>query len=182
VKLLPIFILMILVAAFCLRINARGISQEKKDLAKKDQAAFEKEMAERPREALSIARRAAIGFAGDEKQLYAWAVNLQEKYLAELSLAQALELAEAFENKLEDPQSGRRVRIDWLIARAPGASQAEVRRLLGSPQRNSFQIVYRRQVEQWIYDQPVPAWLTFSCTKGQIYRLQTVQSALLKKS
>jgi hypothetical protein len=177
VKSLGFFILMILVVAFCRDENVRGISQEKKDLA-----AIEKEMAERPREAISIARRGATAFPGDEKQLYAWAVNQQEKYLAELSLAQALELVEVCENKLEDPQAGRRVRINWVTTHAPGASQDEVRRLLGSPQRNSFQIVYRRQLEQWIYEQPVPASLTFSCTKGQIQRLQTVQSTLLKKS
>ena len=176
-KSIRFFKLIILIAAFCLSVTSRGISQEKKDLT-----AIEKEMAERPREAISIARRAATAFPDEEKQLYTWAVNHQEKYLAELSLAQALDLAEAWEKKLEDSQAGRRVRINWLMARAPGASQDEVRRMLGSPQRNSFQIVYCRQVEQWIYEQPVPAWLTFTCTKGQIPRLQTVQSALLKKS
>jgi hypothetical protein len=131
---------------------------------------------------MSIARRAATVLESDEKQLYSWAAKRQEKILPELSLAQAVELAEVFEKKLEDGQAGRRVRINWLTGHAPGLTQDEVRRLLGSPQKQTFQIVYRRQLEQWIYQQPAPVWLTFSCTKGQIPRLQTVQSAISEKS
>jgi len=170
VKSLPIFILMFLFAAFRLGLSApRELGQEKKELA-----AFEKEMAERPQEALSIARRAAATFADAEKMLYSSAVKEQEKHLAELNLSQVLDLAEAFEKKLVDHHAGRRIRINWLTARALGLTQDEVRRLLGLPQKSSFQIVYRRQIEQWVYDQPVPAWLTFSCSKGQIPRLQSV--------
>ncbi len=177
-RLLPYFILINACAILCLDLNARGIlAQEKKELA-----AFEKEMVDRPGEALSIARRAATIYVNDEKQLYALAVKHQEKHLAELSLAQAIELAETFEKKLDDPQSGRGVRISWLLSRGPGLHPDEVRCLLGSPLKISFQIVYRRQLEQWTYEQPAPAWLTFSCTKGQVPRLQTVQSAFREKS
>ncbi len=150
----------------------RALPQVKKDLA-----VYEKEMAERPLEAMSIARRATVPFPDDEKQLFKLAANQLEKRLSELSLAQALELAEVLEKKLEDSQAGRRIRFNWIQARSPGLSQEEVRRLLGSPQRNSFQVVYFRQIEQWIYDQPVPAKLTFSCTKGQSPRLDVVHSS-----
>lgn len=178
VKSLPYFFLINGVAIFVLDLNARGIlGQEKKELA-----AFEKEMIDRPREALSIARRAAAVYANDEKQFFTLAVKHQEKHLAELSLAQAIELAETIEKKLEDSQSGRGLRINWLLSRGPGLSPDEVRRLLGSPLKISYQIVYRRQLEQWIYEQPAPAWITFSCTKGQIPRFQTVQSAHREKS
>jgi hypothetical protein len=178
VKSLRHVILIWFLAALCLDLNARWSSaQEKKGLA-----ALEKDMAERPQEAVSIARRASASFADDEKQLYSWAVKRQEKILVELSLAQGIELAEVFEKKLDDAQAGRRVRLNWIKDHAPGLTPDEVRRLLGSPQRNSFQIVYRRQVEQWIYEQPVPISLTFSCTKGQIPRLQAVHSVVPEKS
>jgi hypothetical protein len=143
---------------------------------KNEVAAYEKEMADHPTEALSIARRAAAVFANEEKNLYWLAVKLQEKHLNELSLVQAIELAETFEKKLEDTQAGRVVRINWLTSKGIGASMDEVRQLLGIPLRISFQIVYRRQFEQWTYEQPVPAHLTFSCTKGQTPRLQNVHS------
>jgi hypothetical protein len=172
VKSISILILMFSIGTYSHIQTGTGVlSQDKKDLA-----AFEKEMAERPQEALSIARRAAPAFADDEKQLYRWALVHQEKHLPDLSLNQVVELAEAAEKKLDDSQASRRVRINWLLARAAGLSQDEVRRLIGSPQRSSFQFVYSRQLEQWTYDQPAPAWLTFSCTKGQVPRLQSVQT------
>ncbi len=57
---------------------------------KKELAAYEKEMAERPLEALSIARRASALLSDEEKRLYGLAVKHQEKHLRELSLAQAI--------------------------------------------------------------------------------------------
>jgi hypothetical protein len=177
VKTWSIFILIFFLPEFALDLSARGDqTQEKRDLA-----ALEKEMADRPQEALSIARRAAAANADTEKALYALAAKEQEKHLGDLSLAQALELAEAMEKKLDDSQAARRVRITWLVARGPGLNQEEVRRVLGAPKRNSLQIVYFRQIEQWVYDQPVPALLAFSCTKGQIPRLQTIQTSFQDK-
>ncbi len=176
-KLLPPFILIILILTACLDWNAPGLSaQEKKELG-----SYEKEMAERPQEAMSIARRAATVLTGDEKQLFSWAAKRQEKILAELSLAQAIELAEVFEKKLEDAQAGRHVRITWLTSHVTGLTPDDVRRLLGLPQKQTFQIVYRRQLEQWVYEQPSAVWLTFSCTKGHVHRLQAVQTSHREK-
>ena len=144
--------------------------QEKKELA-----AYEKEIAERPLEALSIARRASALFADQEKHLYGLAVKQQEEHLPELSLAQAIELAEAFEKKLEDPDAAYYVRQNWLVARGYGLSQEDVRRLLGLPQKISMQILYGRQLEQWNYERPSRLWLVFLCTKTHIPALQTVR-------
>ena len=43
----------------------------------------------------------------------------------------------------------------------------EVRRLLGKPQRVSRQIVFRRTVEQWVYDAPISTRVEFSQLPGQ---------------
>lgn len=176
-KSLHYFIWMAACAILCLNLRVGAVAQEKKELV-----TFEKEMIEHPLEALSVARRGASAFANDEKELYALAGKHQVKHLNELSLAQAIDLAETFEKKLEDPQSGRGVRINWLSSRGIGLSPDEVRRLLGPPLKISFQFVYRRQLEQWTYEQPAPAWLSFTCTKGQVPRLQTVQIAFPGKS
>ena len=142
---------------------------------KKELAAYEKEMAERPLEALSIARRASALFADEEKHLYGLAVKHQEKHLPELSLAQVIELAEVVEKKLQDPAAAYHVRQSWLVARGFGLGQEDVRRLLGLPQKISFQILYGRQLEQWKYERPSRLWLVFLCTKTHISTLQTVR-------
>lgn len=48
-----------------------------------------------------------------------------------------------------------------------GMSAAEVQALLGRPKRISRQIVYRRYLEMWTYEQPSLVWVQFTCTKGQ---------------
>jgi hypothetical protein len=166
--------LSLLAVAFIFGVTAaRGHwLQEKKELA-----AYEKEMAERPLEALSIARRASALFTDEEKHLYGLAVKQQEKHLPELSLSQAIELAEALEKKLQDTASAYHVRQSWLVARGVGLSQEDVRRLLGLPQKISFQILYGRQLEQWNYERPNRLWLTFACTKNHMPTLQTVRSS-----
>ncbi len=139
-------------------------------------AAYEKEMAEHPREALAIARRAVRAFGKDEKRLYALAVQLQEKNLPFLGLGQVTELAETVEKKLEDRAVSNRIRVSWLQQRGLGLSTQEVRQLLGPPAHVSSQILFRSQIEQWSYDLPASLSLIFLCTKGQIPHLQTVHS------
>ena len=139
-------------------------------------AAYEKEMAEHPQEALVIARRAVRAFGKDEKRLYALAVQLQEKNLPFLGLGQVAELAEVAEKKLEDRAANNRIRASWLQQRGLGLSTQEVRQLLGPPEHVSSQILYRRQIEQWSYDLPASLSLIFLCTKGQMPHLQTVHS------
>ncbi|SRR6266849_38873 len=139
-------------------------------------AAYEKEMAEHPQEALAIARRAVRTFGKDEKRLYALAVQLQEKNLPFLGLGQVTELAETVEKKLEDRAASNRIRVFWLQQRGLGLSTQEVRQLLCPSPHASSQILYRRQIEQWSYDLPASLSLIFLCTKGQIPHLQTVHS------
>src|SRR6516164_8735279 len=97
----------------------------------KELAAYEKEIAERPLEAISIARRASVLFADQEKHLHELAAKYQEKHLLELSLVQATELAEVLEKKLQDPAEANHVRSSWLAARGVGLSQGDIRGFLG---------------------------------------------------
>ena len=152
-----------------------GVGPGQGQVADEALAAYEKEMAEHPQEALVIARRAVRAFGKDEKRLYALAVQLQEKNLPFLGLGQVTELAETVE-KLEDRAASNRIRVSWLQQRGRGLNTQEVRQLLGPPSHVSSQILYRRQIEQWSYDLPASLSLTFLCTKGQIPHLQTVHS------
>ncbi len=56
-----------------------------------------------------------------------------------------------------------------------GMPPAEVRRLLGPPDRIARQILYRRYLEQWIYDAPLALRIGFDCLPGQDPQVQTVQ-------
>jgi hypothetical protein len=47
-----------------------------------------------------------------------------------------------------------------------GMSQPEVRRLLGPPAHICRQIMFRRHLEQWVYDDPA-AWIEFDCVRGE---------------
>ena len=48
-----------------------------------------------------------------------------------------------------------------------GMTPEQVRNHVGPPQRISRQILYHRYREQWIYEAPVAARLTFDCPRGQ---------------
>src|SRR5690242_12852143 len=48
-----------------------------------------------------------------------------------------------------------------------GMTPEEVRARVGPPKRIARQFLYHRHIEQWIYDQPVPARLRFDCPRGQ---------------
>jgi hypothetical protein len=47
-----------------------------------------------------------------------------------------------------------------------GMSPEEVRRVLGSPQRIFRQLLYRRYIEQWQYDD-LPGWVEFNVPRGE---------------
>ena len=51
---------------------------------------------------------------------------------------------------------------------------ARVSALLGKPKTVARQILYRRYLEQWTYDRPVPLRLLFHCPRGQEPRLLAV--------
>lgn len=54
----------------------------------------------------------------------------------------------------------------------PGMTPEQVRAKVPSPPRRiARQLLYHRYLEQWIYDQPFPARLTFDCQRGQKPRL-----------
>lgn len=81
---------------------------------------LDQEMAARPAEAMTLARRAAAGLARDDpmlRQLFRKAAAVQEKHLGSLGEGQAAELADTLEKTLRDTDAARRVRRDWLRAR-----------------------------------------------------------------
>jgi hypothetical protein len=57
---------------------------------------------------------------------------------------------------------------------AGGKTPNEVKQLLGSPQRVSRQMVYRRLVEQWIYDRPLPLCIVWQSHRGQETQILSV--------
>jgi hypothetical protein len=54
---------------------------------------------------------------------------------------------------------------DLPVAR--GQSPAEVRGRLGPPLRVSRQILFGRHLEQWVYEEPRPLRVEFSCVRGE---------------
>jgi hypothetical protein len=56
----------------------------------------------------------------------------------------------------------------------PGMSQDEVRRLLGPPKRVARQILYRRYLEQWVYEGPNAVRIEFDCVRGKEPQILTV--------
>jgi len=56
----------------------------------------------------------------------------------------------------------------------PDMLQSEVRRLLGPPKRIGRQILYRRYLEQWVYDGPKPVRIEFQCVRGEEPKILTV--------
>jgi hypothetical protein len=56
----------------------------------------------------------------------------------------------------------------------PGMSQDEVLRLLGPPKRVARQILYRRYLEQWVYEGPNAVRIEFDCVRGKEPQILTV--------
>jgi hypothetical protein len=48
-----------------------------------------------------------------------------------------------------------------------GMTQAEVKKLYGEPSRVARQILFRRHLEQWVYDGAQPLRIEFNCLRGQ---------------
>jgi hypothetical protein len=57
-----------------------------------------------------------------------------------------------------------------------GMTQADVKALLGEPHRVARQILYRRYLEQWVYDGPNAARIEFDCVRGNEPQILTVHS------
>jgi len=57
-----------------------------------------------------------------------------------------------------------------------GMTPAEVRQLLGTPTSISRQILFRRHLEQWLYDDPAVR-VEFNCVRGE----EAVVRAILRK-
>jgi hypothetical protein len=47
-----------------------------------------------------------------------------------------------------------------------GMTMAEVKSHIGAPPRTARQILFRRHLEQWHYDDPA-GWVEFQCVKGE---------------
>jgi hypothetical protein len=63
----------------------------------------------------------------------------------------------------------------------PGMTPDEVRRRLGPPRRVARQVLYRRYLEQWVYDGPDAVRIEFDCPRGQRPQVLTVQPLLPPK-
>ena len=47
-----------------------------------------------------------------------------------------------------------------------GMTQVEIRAILGPPRRISRQILFRRHLEQWHFEEPA-GWVQFDCPRGE---------------
>ena len=47
-----------------------------------------------------------------------------------------------------------------------GMTVDEVKQILGAPARVSREILFRRYVEEWQYDEPA-GWIEFNCVRGE---------------
>ena len=74
-------------------------------------------------------------------------------------------------NRAWPEQPSREVDLNKL---RPGMPQPEVRELLGPPKRIARQILYRRYLEQWVYDGPKPLRIEFQCVRGEEPKILTV--------
>jgi hypothetical protein len=91
-----------------------------------DEAALHKAIAERPLEAISLARRAADQLPAETaRRLFAAAARVQEERLALLDEDQAAELANVFARALDDPAAAARVRLNWLRSRERSLGPAD---------------------------------------------------------
>jgi hypothetical protein len=61
--------------------------------------------------------------------------------------------------------------VDKLHA---GMTQAEVWQLLGPAQHVARQILYRRYLEQWLYEGPIAVRIEFDCVRGKEPQILTV--------
>jgi hypothetical protein len=66
-------------------------------------------------------------------------------------------------------------REDGGLKRLEGLSPEQVRNQLGPPQRVARQILYKRYLEQWVFDGPQPCRIEFDCQRGRSPRVVTVQ-------
>jgi hypothetical protein len=73
----------------------------------------------------------------------------------------------------EDKESRRK---DFLLAyeKTKTLTQPRVLDLLGKPDRKARQILYRRYMEQWVYDAPVGLCVEFEVTPGRDGRVVSV--------
>jgi hypothetical protein len=53
----------------------------------------------------------------------------------------------------------------------PGMTPAQVRKILGEPKRIARQVLYRRYLEQWIYEDASHTVIEFDCVKGRLSRV-----------
>jgi hypothetical protein len=76
-------------------------------------------------------------------------------------------------------------RAEWAGKIAPLLAAAaptpdDVHLLLGPPPRISRQMVYRRALEQWTYEMPLPLCINWQAAAGQEMQMQTVQPLAAK--
>jgi hypothetical protein len=92
------------------------------------------------------------------------------------TLAAAPPDLERYDPAKPPPEAERLQRIDQVRA---GISPAQVRHLLGGPQRVARQILYHRYFEQWLYDAPFHLRVEFDCRQGQEPQVVSVRSTRL---
>jgi hypothetical protein len=71
--------------------------------------------------------------------------------------------------KPQQPTDTMRLRI--------GMTQAEVKKIYGEPARVARQILFRRHLEQWVYDGAQSIRIEFNCLRGQEPRVFNFEQA-----
>jgi hypothetical protein len=85
-------------------------------------------------------------------------MNLRAIHLAHFGIAAAITVLGYCSPAVADPPS--------TIAQK-GMTLADVQQRLGRPGRIDRQILYRRHIEQWVYENPHPILVQFSCVRGE---------------
>jgi hypothetical protein len=89
----------------------------------------------------------------------------------------AAELRRHIARVLAQMQVGARAeQAGKLAPLVPGAAQTpeELKQLLGTPERISRHVVYRRCIEQWTYDVPLPLCVNWQAAAGQEMQIHAV--------
>ena len=58
-----------------------------------------------------------------------------------------------------------------------GMTMAEVKQVLQSPKHVTREVLFRRFIEEWHYDEPA-CWIEFNCVRGELAYVQNVHAEL----
>jgi len=97
--------------------------------------------------------------------------------------AAAVEIRRLIAKKLADVPPAEQLELAREVAPLLGAAAPtpdDLRLLLGSPAGISRQMLYRRAIEQWIYETPLPLCINWHAAAGREMQMQAVQPLATK--